>query len=94
MCLMKQAPLPIKETDQKEIKIKDEAKKSNNEEIKNNIEKNIEKSDQKPNEDIDIDMDFMKENEGKIVKMQAKIKGNMARKQIKGVQEQKKPKEN
>lgn len=35
------------------------------------------------NEIADIDMDFMKENEDKIIKMQAKMKGNMARKQIK-----------
>lgn len=84
ICTMKEDPLPIKEinNDEKEKQKKD----PENNEIKKDIEKNFENPNQQKNEEIDIDMDFMKEQEDKIIKMQAKMKGNLARKQLKGEQ--------
>ena len=54
-------------------------KKPNNDE-KPKEEKKPEEN--KQEEELDIDMDFMKQNESKIVKMQANMKGRMVRKQM------------
>lgn len=89
ICAMKEDPFPITELNKNENEKQKDQQKEENKEIKKNIEKSIEDSNNKQNEEVDIDMDFMKEQEDKIIKMQAKIKGNIARKQIKGEQNKK-----
>lgn len=99
MCQMKEDPKDISQINvqtpkpNETFQKKDEDKCKEADIIKNGkleekIKPQIEKENNKE-EEVDIDMDFMKENEEKIVKMQAKMKGNLARKQMKGDKQKK-----
>jgi hypothetical protein len=73
------------------IEIESAIKQSKQEVENKKVAENNEIHNNKENkeEEVDIDMDFMKQNESKIVKMQANMKRHMAQKQM----EEKKKKE-